>query len=114
MLTAVIILRFAVTIADVIENLETAEFLAAFIETSQVHLTFLPAIVFLMAGLIAFSTGTSWGSFAILIPIAGQIAGTTDMTLLLPVLAAVLGGAVFGDIYSLIYYTTIYSVTFKL
>lgn len=111
MLTAVIILIFAWTIADLIEKLETGEFLAAFIETSQLNLTFLPAIVFLMAGLIAFSTGTSWGSFAILIPIAGQIAGTTDMTLLLPVLAAVLGGAVFGDHCSPISDTTILSAT---
>src|SRR5699024_5301645 len=111
MLSAVIILIFAWAIADLIEKLETGEYLAALVEASPLNLIFLPVIVFLMAGLIAFSTGTSWGAFAILIPIAGQIAGATDITLLLPVLAAVLGGAVFGDHCSPISDTTILSAT---
>lgn len=64
-----------------------------------------------MAGAIAFATGTSWGSFAILLPIAGQIAASTNIELMLPMLAAVLGGAVFGDHCSPISDTTILSAT---
>ena len=71
----------------------------------------LPFIIFIMAGLIAFSTGTSWGSFALLLPIAGQIAAATHMELILPMLAAVLAGAVFGDHCSPISDTTILSAT---
>ncbi|MFE5278647.1 Na+/H+ antiporter NhaC family protein, partial [Bacillus cereus] len=55
--------------------------------------------------------GTSWGSFGILLPIAGEIAVTTDVTLLLPAMAAVLAGAVFGDHCSPISDTTILSST---
>lgn len=69
----------------------------------------LPIIVFAIGGLIAFATGTSWGSFALLLPIAGQIAVEADTTLLLPMLAAVLAGAVFGDHCSPISDTTILS-----
>src|SRR5699024_115497 len=72
---------------------------------------FLPVIMFILAGFIAFSTGTSWGSFAILIPIAGQIASATEIELLIPSIAAVLAGAVFGDHCSPISDTTILSST---
>ncbi|OCA87121.1 hypothetical protein A8F95_07580 [Bacillus wudalianchiensis] len=52
-----------------------------------------------------------WGSFGILLPIAGEIAAVTDLNLLLPMMAAVLGGAVFGDHCSPISDTTILSST---
>jgi len=81
------------------------------VESSNLNIAFLPVVVFIMAGFIAFATGTSWGSFAILLPIAGQIAGAADINLLLPVLAAVLAGAVFGDHCSPISDTTILSST---
>jgi tetracycline resistance efflux pump len=67
--------------------------------------------LFLIAGIMAFSTGTSWGSFGILLPIAGEIAASTDITMILPALAAVLAGAVFGDHCSPISDTTILSST---
>ena len=111
MLPAFAILIFAWAITFLIDELGTGTYLAGIIETSNVSLSLLPVIVFVMAGFIAFSTGTSWGSFAILLPIAGQIAGATDISLLLPVLAAVLGGAVFGDHCSPISDTTILSST---
>lgn len=111
MLGAFLILIFAWAISTLIEQLQTGEYLAGLVEGSNISLTLLPLIVFLMAGFIAFSTGTSWGSFAILLPIAGQIAGATDIELLLPVLAAVLAGAVFGDHCSPISDTTILSAT---
>ena len=60
---------------------------------------------------MAFSTGTSWGSFGILMPIAGTIMVNAAPELLLPALAAVLAGAVFGDHCSPISDTTILSST---
>jgi Na+/H+ antiporter NhaC len=60
---------------------------------------------------MAFSTGTSWGSFGILLPIAGEMAAATDISLILPAMAAVLAGAVFGDHWSPISDTTILSST---
>lgn len=109
MLTAFFILVFAWAIVFLIEELRTGEYLGTLVEQSNLSLTLLPVIVFLMAGFIAFSTGTSWGSFGILLPIAGQIAAATDIDLILPMFAAVLAGAVFGDHCSPISDTTILS-----
>ncbi|MFC4556788.1 Na+/H+ antiporter NhaC family protein [Virgibacillus kekensis] len=111
MLPGFSILIFAWSIAFLIGKLKTGEYLAGIVESSNLSLTLLPLIVFIIAGLIAFATGTSWGSFGILLPIAGQIAASTDINLLLPMLAAVLAGAVFGDHCSPISDTTILSST---
>ena len=69
---------------------------------------FVPVIVFLVACFIAFSTGTSWGTFAIMLPIGIPMAQTLDANLYLTV-AAALGGGVFGDHCSPISDTTIIS-----
>ncbi|MFD2133106.1 Na+/H+ antiporter NhaC family protein [Pseudogracilibacillus auburnensis] len=111
MLPAFAILIFAWAISDLIGQLGTGLYLAELVHQSNLHFWFLPFIVFLMAGFIAFATGTSWGSFALLMPIAGQIAAATEIDLLLPMLAAVLAGAVFGDHCSPISDTTILSST---
>ncbi|MDO4952941.1 MAG: Na+/H+ antiporter NhaC family protein [Synergistaceae bacterium] len=69
---------------------------------------FLPVIIFLVAFFLAFSTGTSWGTFAILIPIVCNIFGSTDTYQMLVVsIAACLSGAVAGDHCSPISDTTI-------
>jgi Na+/H+ antiporter NhaC len=111
MLPAVYILLFAWAIVDLIGRLETGTYLAGIVESSNMSTSWLPIILFLIAGIMAFSTGTSWGSFGILLPIAGDIAAATDINLLLPALAAVLAGAVFGDHCSPISDTTILSST---
>lgn len=111
MLPAVYILLFAWTIADLIGRLETGKYMAGIVESSNINISLLPVLLFVIAGIMAFSTGTSWGSFGILLPIAGDIAATTDVTLLLPAMAAVLAGAVFGDHCSPISDTTILSST---
>ncbi|MGX4670350.1 Na+/H+ antiporter NhaC family protein [Cerasibacillus sp. JNUCC 74] len=105
------ILIFAWTIATLIQQLGTGSYLAEIVEAANLNLYFLPFILFIIAGFIAFSTGTSWGAFGILLPIAGEIAAATDVTLILPMLAAVLAGAVFGDHCSPISDTTILSAT---
>lgn len=111
MQSACTILIFAWAISFLIGEIQTGDYLAGIVERANINVAFLPVIVFIMAGLIAFSTGTSWGAFAILLPIGGQIAGATDLSILLPVLAAVLAGAVFGDHCSPISDTTILSST---
>jgi len=111
MLSAVIILIFAWTITDLIDQLGTGTYLANIVKQSSIPFAILPVIIFIMAGIIAFSTGTSWGAFALLLPIAGQIAASTNIDLILPMLAAVLAGAVFGDHCSPISDTTILSST---
>ncbi|MDQ0255772.1 tetracycline resistance efflux pump [Evansella vedderi] len=111
MLPAIYILIFAWTIGSIIGELGTGEYLAYVIENSNISLGLLPVILFITAGFMAFSTGTSWGTFGIMLPIAGQIAIATDISLLLPVLAAVLAGSIFGDHCSPISDTTILSST---
>ncbi|MEH7237071.1 Na+/H+ antiporter NhaC family protein [Bacillus sp. JJ1562] len=111
MLPAVYILLFAWVIIDLIGQLETGTYLAGKVEEWNVNVAYLPVILFVVAGLMAFATGTSWGTFGMMLPIAGDIAAASDINLLLPVLAAVLAGSVFGDHCSPISDTTILSST---
>lgn len=111
MLPAVYILLFAWALVDLIGRLGTGTYLAGVVENSNFNVSFLPLVLFLVAGVMAFSTGTSWGSFGILLPIAGEIAAVSDITILLPAMAAVLAGAVWGDHCSPISDTTILSST---
>ena len=67
----------------------------------------MPAIMFAVAAGLAFSTGTSWGTFGILIPIAFAVVGSADLNALSIVTAAILAGAVCGDHVSPISDTTI-------
>ncbi|WP_157843079.1 Na+/H+ antiporter NhaC family protein [Bacillus sp. FJAT-44742] len=110
MLPAIYILIFAWTMVTVIDGLGTGEYLAGVLD-GTVPAYWLPALLFLLAGFMAFSTGTSWGTFILLLPIAGDIAAALDITMMLPVLAAVLAGAIFGDHCSPISDTTILSST---
>lgn len=110
MLPAIYILLFAWTIAGMISELETGKYLASLIQQSlPVYL--LPALLFLLAGVMAFATGTSWGTFGIMLPVAADMVMAIDAALLLPSLSAVMAGAVFGDHCSPISDTTILSST---
>ena len=97
---AVIILAFAYALNDLSASLQTASYI---VSKTEAWLTpgLLPALTFLIAGTIAFSTGTSWGTFAIMMPIAVPIAFsfTADAVdvLVYATVAAVAGGGVFGD-----------------
>lgn len=110
MLPALYILMFAWTIAAVIGQLETGKYMAS-LATGNIPFEMLPAVLFLLAGLTAFATGTSWGTFGIMLPIAADMAMGSHSAMMLPMLAAVLAGAVFGDHCSPISDTTILSST---
>ncbi len=60
---------------------------------------------------MSFATGTSWGTFGIMLPLAGDMAVASDAHLLMPMLSAVLAGSVFGDHSSPISSTSILSAT---
>ena len=74
-------------------------------------LEFMPAIFFLVALLLAFSTGTSWGTFAIMLPITVSVFSFEMTGLTVLTTAAVLGGSICGDHLSPISDTTILSST---
>ncbi|WP_394388220.1 Na+/H+ antiporter NhaC family protein [Shewanella woodyi] len=110
MLPAIYILLFAWTIAGVIGQMETGKYMAS-LATGNIPFALLPAVLFILAGFTAFSTGTSWGTFGIMLPIAADMAMGTHTNMMLPMLASVLAGAVFGDHCSPISDTTILSST---
>jgi len=91
----VIVLALAFTIASTTRPLGTGGYIAGAIQ-GNIPIGVVPALVFLMACFIAFSTGTSWGTFAIMIPIVIPMIGVLDLHPALT-LAAALGGGIFGD-----------------
>ncbi|SDG73448.1 transporter, NhaC family (TC 2.A.35) [Vibrio xiamenensis] len=110
MFGAILILLFAWTIGSVIGDMKTGSYLSTLAQ-GNIGAHWLPVILFLLSGIMAFSTGTSWGTFGIMLPIAGDMAGATDIAMMLPMLSAVLAGSVFGDHCSPISDTTILSST---
>lgn len=110
MFGAIVILLFAWTIGSVISDMKTGSFLSTLVQGS-IAPEWLPVLLFLLSGAMAFSTGTSWGTFGIMLPIAGDMSAASDISLMLPMLSAVLAGSVFGDHCSPISDTTILSST---
>ena len=127
MVPALVILVMAWSIGTIIKSspadggLGLASFLSEVVVGGGFPLALVPAIVFILSALIAFATGTSWGTFAIMIPIVMPIAvglsaskglGSAEaLNATLICVSAVLGGAVFGDHASPISDTTILSST---
>ena len=101
------ILLFAFAIGDVTGALKTGIYLAS-LASDSVSPIFLALIIFLLSSLISFSTGTSWGTFSIMIPIAVPMAVGMDGDVILA-MGAVLSGGIFGDHCSPISDTTIIS-----
>ena len=120
MVPAILILCLAWTIGDVTKALGAPQFVADIVSGfgDSLH-NFLPAVVFIIAAFLGFATGTSWGTFTILLPIvipvfSGGVAAadlTADLIngneMLMIAIAATLGGAVMGDHCSPISDTTI-------
>jgi len=110
MITSGCILMLAWTIGGICRDLlSTPAFVKTFVETTGLPGAFLPALVFLLSGFLSFATGTSWGTFGILIPIIIPVAQAICPDLLVASLAATLAGSVFGDHCSPISDTTILS-----
>lgn len=103
----VMILLFSFGIGEVSSELKTGIYLASLVsESLSPHL--LALIIFALSGLIAFATGTSWGAFSIMIPVAVPMALAVDANVALCI-GAVISGGVFGDHCSPISDTTIIS-----
>jgi Na+/H+ antiporter NhaC len=111
MMLAALILVLAWALGDVCRDLHTAEFLIGLIG-DQLAPMWIPAVVFVLAALVSFATGTSWGTMAILfplvVPLAHQVAPGNE-GILLGTISSILAGAVWGDHCSPISDTTILS-----
>lgn len=107
MVPAILILTMAWSLKAMTDSLGAAEFVANFINTYAAGLmNFLPAIIFLVACVLAFASGTSWGTFGILIPIVVD-AFAANETMMIIAISACMAGAVCGDHCSPISDTTI-------
>ena len=105
MVPVVTILFLSIALGDSLRVLGTGAFLSG-VAAQFVSPIIVPAVLFVVAGVTAFMTGTSWGTYGIMIPIAMPLAAALGLPPSL-VLAAVLGGGVFGDHCSPISDTTI-------
>ena len=118
MVLAVVILVFAWCIGDVTTELHAADYLVLVLQ-NVLNPTLLPTFTFVIAGVMAFATGTSWATMAVLmplvIPLSHALTGTAGLppestdAILMGVVGAVLAGAVFGDHCSPISDTTVLS-----
>ena len=95
LLPAVAIILLAFSLGSSMQALGTGPFIAGLI-SDTLPLWGIAPVVFITAGIISFTTGTSWGTFGILLPVAIPVAIGSDLSPSL-LLAAVLGGGVFGD-----------------
>lgn len=90
----------------------TGVFISGFVADANISLKLLPVLIFVIAALMSFSMGTSWGTFGILIPIVTMICEPESARMLLiPALGATLAGSVYGDHCSPISDTTILAST---
>ncbi|RUM70086.1 MAG: sodium:proton antiporter [Sulfurovum sp.] len=107
MLPVTTIMLFAIFIGQIIGDLGTAKYISHML-TGNISAMYIPLLVFLTAAITAFSTGTSWGTFSIMMPIALALGASMDVSIPL-LIAAVMSGGVFGDHASPISDTTIIS-----
>ena len=105
---AILILTLAWSLNAMTKSLGAAEFVAGVIKGSAEGLVLiLPAVIFVIAAILAFATGTSWGTFAILIPIVVDVFIGSNYEMMVISIAACLAGSVCGDHCSPISDTTI-------
>lgn len=108
MVPAILILTFAWTLKAMTDSLGVSEFVESVVKEYVIDFQFLlPAIIFIIAALIAFATGTSWGTFGILIPIVVEVFQNVDHTMMVIAISACMAGSVCGDHCSPISDTTI-------
>ena len=107
MISLAILMVLAFSLGETCKDLGTGKFIAG-VTSGVINPGFIPLLIFLVASFVAFSTGTSFGTFALMMPLAISFSGKIDVNLPLLV-SAVLGGGVFGDHCSPISDTTIVS-----
>lgn len=118
-LIAVIVLTLSWTLADIVQSLNTAEYIIG-ISSDRLPLFLLPSVSFVLGGIVAFTTGTSWGTMGILMPLMlplswSLLTGSADgamagqMHIFHGSVAGVLAGAIWGDHCSPISDTTVLS-----
>lgn len=118
MMMAILILVMAWGLGEITVGIGTGDFLSSLLRDS-LPLSLLPGLVFIVSSAIAFATGTSWGTMAIMFPVVIPLAvsmgagvgfaGGEHYTILLGCVSSVMGGAVFGDHCSPISDTTVLS-----
>ena len=92
---AILILTFAWTLKAMTDSLGASVLVSAIVKSSAGGLmNFLPAIIFVIGAVIAFATGTSWGTFGILIPIVVNVFSGTNHELMIISISACMAGAV--------------------
>jgi len=119
MLPAVLILIMAWSLALLTNYMHTADFLSRLLTDMNLSAYLLPAVTFILAAIIAFSTGSSWGTMAILYPLILPVSWLvsqehgldydTSLAIFNNVVSSILAGAVFGDHCSPISDTTVLS-----
>lgn len=108
MVPAILILIMAWTLKAMTDSLGASDFVANSMKSvAGDFVNFLPAIIFLVACFLAFATGTSWGTFSILIPIVVAVFQKDNYELMILAISACMAGAVCGDHCSPISDTTI-------
>lgn len=108
MVPAILILTFAWTLKFMTDSLGAKDYVAGLVKLMSGNLiNTLPAIIFLIAVFLAFATGTSWGTFGILIPIVVNVFQDKNPVLMIISISACMAGAVCGDHCSPISDTTI-------
>ncbi len=108
MVPAILILTFAWTLKIMTDSLGAKEFVAGLVkQASGAVILFLPALIFIVGCFLAFATGTSWGTFGILIPIVVSTFAGVNNTMMIISISACMAGAVCGDHCSPISDTTI-------
>lgn len=108
MVPAILILTFAWTLKAMTDSLGADLYVAGLVQSSAgAFMNFLPAIIFVVGCFLAFATGTSWGTFGILIPIVVAVFQNGDPQMMIMSISACMAGAVCGDHCSPISDTTI-------
>ena len=109
MMPPILILVLAWTLKGMTDALGIGDFVRQAVSLNEGLMRFVPLLIFCIAIFIAFSSGTSWGTFAILVPVVVNMFSETDPTMMIVAVSAVLAGAVCGDHISPISDTTIMS-----
>ncbi|MBQ0018435.1 MAG: Na+/H+ antiporter NhaC family protein [Clostridiales bacterium] len=107
MVSPILVLTFAWSLKNMTDSLGLADFVSGLVENMpNAFMGLIPAVLFAVACVLAFASGTSWGTFGILIPI-GLAITDAQPELMIPVISACMAGAVYGDHVSPISDTTI-------